>query len=248
MSDGVIRIKKESIWKYSTFLLAALLIVMLVIQYGGDRTVVQRGDSGNAPLPSVGGKVQIPISDTDVQIGPKDATVTVVEFADFSCPWCGAASGKNVDVVAYAKSNINPSWEPPLPRFMDEYVKTGKVHFVMKYYPGHGSGQQAHVVGWCLYEQNPDAFWKYHDLVYADQANANNLVKMKALAIQAGGDSTKLDSCLNAKKYDARLAEETALGRSIGFQGTPAFYVNGVEVQGGAVPYETLKKAIDAAK
>ena len=56
-----------------------------------------------------------------------------------------------------------------------------------------------------------------------------------------------LDSCLNSKKYDSQLEEESALGRSIGVQGTPAFFVNGLEVSGGAISYSTLKAAVDTA-
>ena len=238
MSQRVIRIKKESLWKYSTFLLVALLIVLL-FTFG--RT------SPSEPLEVVRGGGTISVSDVDVQIGSKDAKVTVVEFADFSCPWCGGASGKNAEVVAYAKANLGSDWESAVPRLLEEYVKTGKVLFVTKYYPGHGSGQQAHLVGWCLYEQNPEAFWKYHDLVYADQTNTNNVGVMKAHAQKAGGDLAKIESCLSAKKYDARLAEETAQGRALGFGGTPAFYVNNVEVEGGAVSFNVLKQAIDAA-
>ena len=248
MSEQVLRIKKENAWKYSTFLLAALLVVLLMVQYGSERGVVTQGTGvGAQVLPAVQGKAQIPVSDKDVQIGSSDASVTVVEFADFSCPWCGAASGQNTEVVTYAKAQISAQWEPPVPKMMEEYVKNGKIRFVMKYYPGHGSGQQAQLIGWCLYDQNKDSFWKYHDLVFANQADANNAAKMKTLAQQAGGNVTNIDECLKSKNYEARLAEDSALGRSLKIAGTPAFYVNNIEVLGGAVSYSTLKQAIEAA-
>lgn len=250
--ETVITIKKESLWKYSTFILAALLIIVLFVWLGGKDGGTGNGATkqatGNTPqqLPPQTGKAEIPITDADVQKGPKDAKVTIVEFSDFSCPFCGGASGESKDVVSYLKSG-NPAWEAPVPGVMRDYVKTGKARFVLKYFPGHGSGQQAHLVGWCLYEQNKDAFWSYHDKVFQQQDKANERDTMIALAVSSGGDKSKLESCLSSKKYDARLNDETGQGKAVSVRGTPAFFVNGVEVPGGAIPYEAMKRAIEAA-
>lgn len=177
-------------------------------------------------------------------IGSADAPVTIVEFSDFSCPFCGAASGASEEYVAYMKQN-NPSWESPVQGIMENYVKSGKVRFILAYFPGHGTGVQAQLVGWCLNEQSSDAFWKYHDLVFAVQDKTDDLEAMKALAKQAGGNANTLNACLTAKKYDSYIQSDTDYGRSIGVSGTPAFYVNG-QLVSGAVPFSDIQATIEA--
>lgn len=177
-------------------------------------------------------------------IGKADAPVTIVEFSDFSCPFCGAASGDAEQYVQYMKQN-NPSWEAPVRGILDNYIDNGKVRFIFAYFPGHGTGQQAHLVGWCLYEQNHAAFWKYHDLVFADQENTNDLEKMKAHAKTAGANVNTLNTCLTSKKYDSYIQSDTDYGRQLGVSGTPAFFVNG-QLVSGAVPFSQLQQVIEA--
>ena len=173
-------------------------------------------------MPAQQEQSEIPISDADPQIGKADAPVTIVEFSDFSCPYCGAASGKNQQIVDYMKSRT-PSWEPAIPGIIKNYVESGKVRLVFKYFPGHGSGQQAQLVGWCLNDQNKELFWKFHDEAFAVQDSTNDLTKMKELAQKVGADMSKLNSCLTSKKYDSKLSTDTQVGQSVGVQGTPAF-------------------------
>ncbi len=98
--------------------------------------------------------------------GNKDAGVTIIVFSDPSCPFCAAAAGAP-EMVSYMQSR-SPSWQPPVPGIMEEYVDTGKVKIVFKYFPGHGSGKTAMKALWCANEQGK--FWELHDLVFANQA------------------------------------------------------------------------------
>ncbi|MEK6898659.1 MAG: thioredoxin domain-containing protein [Nanoarchaeota archaeon] len=200
--------------------------------------------TGNTGTPS--GPVDIDYAKLshEPSIGSADAPVTIVEFSDFSCPFCGAASGDSVEYVAYMKQN-NPSWESPVQGIMENYVKTGKVRFILAYFPGHGTGVQAQLVGWCLNEQSSDAFWKYHDLVFAVQDKTDDLEAMKDLAKQAGGNANVLNACLTAKKYDSYIQSDTDYGRQLGVSGTPAFYVNG-QLVSGAVPFSDIQATIEA--
>jgi protein-disulfide isomerase len=186
--------------------------------------------------------VDIPIGNSPV-LGNSNAKLTIVEFSDFSCPYCGAASGQAADMVSYMKTN-DPTWLPAVPGIIKDYVNTGKAKLVYKYSMGHTGGHPATLVGLCLNDQG--LFWKFHDKAFADQADVENLDKMKSLAQSVGADMTKLNACLTSKKYDSKLNDDEALGQSVGIGGTPAIYANGIKVANGAQSYTDVKKAIDA--
>lgn len=186
--------------------------------------------------------VNIPIGNSPV-LGNANAKLTIVEFSDFSCPYCGAASGQSKDYVDAMKSKYS-GWEPAIPGIIRDYVNTGKAKLVYKYSMGHSGGHPATLVGFCLNDQN--LFWEFHDKAFAAQADVENLDKMRAIAQSLGADMTKLNACLDSKKYDSKLDDDESLGQSIGLSGTPAIYANGILVAHGAESYSDVKKAIDA--
>src|SRR3989338_2500250 len=96
-STGTITIKKESLWKYSTFVLVAVLIVGAFVFFSNSDS------TGTGDVVRNGEKVDIEIGDAPV-IGSESAPVTIIEFSDFSCPFCAAASGDNEELVNYMKS------------------------------------------------------------------------------------------------------------------------------------------------
>ena len=186
--------------------------------------------------------VEIPIDNSPV-LGKSDAILTIVEFSDFSCPFCGAASGQSKDMVEYMISKY-PTWQPMIPGIIKDYVETGKAKFVFKYSMGHTGGKPAMLVGLCLNDQG--LFFKFHDKAFANQSNVEDLSKMKDLAKSLGADVNKLQICLDSKKYDSKLVDDQSLGQKIGIGGTPALYANGVKVASGAEDYTDVKKAIEA--
>src|SRR3989344_261179 len=121
-------------------------------------------------------------------IGNLSAKVSVIEFSDFSCPYCAAASGESEQYVLYMKQN-DPSWEPAVPGIMEDYVQTGKVRFSYMFSYGHSGGKPASLVGWCLNEQ--ELFWQFYDIAFAHQSDVEDLSKMKTLAQDLGADMTK---------------------------------------------------------
>ena len=189
-------------------------------------------------------KVNVAIGDAPVK-GKADAKVTIIEFSDPSCPFCGAATGGNAQVVAYLQQR-DSSWTAPVPGIMKDYVDTGKVKIAFKYFPGHGKGADAMKIMWCSNDQGK--FWEVHDKMFAnqDKMEAGDTAGLKKLAVDAGVDSAKLESCLSSGKYDAKLQSDMAEGRSAGVSGTPAFIINGQMVV-GAQSYTDMKQVIDAA-
>lgn len=175
-------------------------------------------------------------------IGEANAPITIYIFSDFSCPYCAAASGANIDMVS-AMQQRDPTWTAPMPGIIKDYVETGKVKIVWKYFPGHGTGKPAQRVGWALNEQG--LFWEYHDLAFANTNDVSSLSKMKDLAESLGADMDKLDDVIKSGKYESQFEEDTNMGKSNGVTGTPAFFVNGKLIS-GAQSYSNLKLVIDS--
>ena len=91
-----------------------------------------------------------------------------------------------------------------------------------------------------------DAFWEYHDLVYAQGAqrvpfsNEN----LKLFAGEIGLDQTTFDECLDSGKHTQFVQQQTALANQIGVNSTPAFLINAQAVL-GAQPFDTFSQVIE---
>jgi protein-disulfide isomerase len=180
------------------------------------------------------------IGDSPV-LGDLKAPVTIYEFTDFSCPFCAAADNYNQEVIDYLKKQ-DSTWQAPIPKIEENYVKTGKVKIVFKYYPGHGAGMAAQAVGLALNEQG--LFWKFYDAAFENQQDTGDITKMKDLAKSLGADMDKLNTFLNAKKYESTLNDDIAMAKAAGIKGTPTFVINGQVIK-GAESYSEFAKVID---
>lgn len=174
-------------------------------------------------------------------LGNVSAPVTIYEFSDFSCPYCAASVGYNQPIIDQLKKG-NPGWEAPIPRIKEKYIDTGKVRLVYKYARGHGTGEPAHLVGWCLNEQN--LFWQFHDEAFKRQSETNNINKMKEIAQSLGADMNALQQCLDSNKYNDLLDKDDSMGASNGVKGTPSFFINGKSVE-GAASFSTFERLIE---
>ncbi len=164
------------------------------------------------------------------QRGDPNAKVTVVEFADYQCPFCK----RYHDTVG--------------PDFLKQYVDTGKVRFVYKHsaFLGQESVWAAQAAE-CAADQGK--FWQYHDLLFSKQNGENvgtftkdNLI---AYAKEIGLDSAKFDPCLKNDETLSRVAADTQEGRTAGVSGTPTFFINGKPLV-GAQPLSVFQSQIDA--
>lgn len=244
----------DGFWKVTTVVLIVVL-AFLVFRNPAASTGTTGGTvAAPSPSPSAPSAGQIDMNslmNDAPTLGSNDAPVTVVEFSDFSCPYCAMASGDNEQYLAYAKQNFGASWEPIVTNLIKDYVDTGKVKFVSKYMMGHSGGHPAQLVGWCLEDQSSDLFWKFYPAAFADQQDVEDLAKMKDLAKGLGADMTELQSCLDSNKYQSRFDTEQSEGIAVGVRGTPAFIVGKSDGQGtlisGAVPYSQVKQAVEAA-
>lgn len=235
--DNVIKGKSYTPVLILLLVVAAFLIGMLVtkIQYleksaqNQAPAVAQQQQQGQQP-PTIapGQRVNVDAGNLPV-MGDKNAKVTVVEFADYQCPYCEKW---------FTDSEQN---------LINDYVKTGKVKFAFRDYAflGQESNWAAEAAR-CANDQGK--FWDYHDYLYKHQGSENSGTftkdNLKKFAADLGLDTTQFNACLDADKYAKAAADDLAAGQKAGVSGTPTIYVNGLQLV-GAQPYDTLKQTID---
>lgn len=182
-----------------------------------------------AVAPSPKAKVDVSAGHLPVK-GNDKAKVTVVEFADFQCPFCERF---------YTQVEIN---------LLKDYVDTGKVKFAFRNYAFLGQESTwAAEASECANEQNK--FWEYHDYLYTHQGKENagdfSKEKLEGFAQAIGLNTDQFKSCLESDKYAAKVKEDFTQGQAAGVQGTPATFING-QLVSGAQPYSNFKSIIDA--
>ncbi|GIW39649.1 MAG: oxidoreductase [Candidatus Binatia bacterium] len=153
--------------------------------------------------------------------GAETAPVTIVEFADYECPFCKRA-------------------EPTVRKVLSEYGD--RVRFVYRHYPlpFHAHARAAARASLCAGEQGK--FWEYHDaLMAADELDPKLL---EETARRLGLDEGKFRSCFASSKFEKVLEEDLAEAARLGVDGTPTFFVNG-RVLDGAQPFERFQEVIE---
>lgn len=238
-SRDAMRMRGQNSYVIPASIVIAGVLIALAVVYSN------RGASDSAAIKNaaIGGAATqgSPPSPSDLAgdapfLGSPKAPVTVVEFADFQCPFCG---------------RFFQTVEAPL---IDQYVKTGKVRFVYRNFAflGPESGDAAAAAA-CAGEQGK--FWEYHDYLFGHQQGENegafakaNLKKF-ARAV-AGIDGAKFDPCLDQGRYMNAVTADTAAGKTYGVTGTPATFINGRLISGAqpiaqfvSVIEEELKKS-----
>lgn len=156
-------------------------------------------------------------------LGPPNAPVTLVEFSDFQCPACR-------------------SFAPTLKRVAKEFGNSVQIVYRQLPIPSiHRFAIKAAEASLCANEQGK--FWELHDLMFSEQDRLDE-ADLKDKAERVGMDHARFDSCLSGSPYLRQVQDDMLEAARIGVAGTPAVFINGVMIEGGAVPYETLAAAI----
>jgi protein-disulfide isomerase len=181
------------------------------------------------PTPS---KVTMGVASGWYSIGRDDAPVTVVEFADYQCPFCRRFHS---DAFAELKK---------------DFIDTGKVRFVSRDLPldFHPNAPGGAAAARCAGDQGK--FWEMRDLLLASDADLSQASLVQD-ARQIHIDASTFSTCLGDKKYAAAIQKDVADAGSLGISGTPSFVVaktakdqmNGVLIV-GAVPFSVFDNAI----
>ena len=165
-----------------------------------------------------------PVSSRDHAEGPADAPVTLVEYGDYQCPFCGAAY--------------------PVVKLLQETLGK-KLRFVFRNFPlteahpyaliGAEAAEAAAVQG---------KFWEMHDMIYEQQ----ELLEPDIIPVWAeklGLDLEKFGKDIEQGAVAARVKEDRRSGTRSGVNGTPTFFINGRR-HDGAPDYQSLLAALEA--
>jgi protein-disulfide isomerase len=158
--------------------------------------------------------------------GDADASIVVVEFSEFQCPFCTRA-------------------QPTIEQLLEDYdgkLKTVHMNFIV-----HESAKLASVAAECAEDQGK--YYEMHDLIF--ETSKTDEAGLKELAGQLGLDMDEFSACLGAGKDDV-LAIQQAAGSSNGVRGTPSFVI-GKEIDGkvigtlivGAQPIDQFKQILE---
>ena len=151
-------------------------------------------------------------------LGPKDAPITLVEYSDFECPFCG----RGYTTVKELMKKYN-----------------GKIRFVYKHLPLNFHPQA--MISAQYYEairlQDEKKAFAFHDEIYKDQKGlSEGAAFLDKVAKKVGADIKKVKKDINSEKVTQRIDEDMKEASSLGMQGTPGFLVNGIPVRGAYPP------------
>ncbi len=170
---------------------------------------------------------------TDLQpsFGTPGATVVIVVFSDFECPYCK-------DEAKALRTNLLSTY----PTQVRLYFKDLPLEQI------HPWAKPASIAGRCVFKQNPAAFWDYFDWAYEHQGelNADNL-KSKVLEFAKGKelDALQLERCIDTKATEAEVDRSVAEAKELAVTGTPTLFVNGRQLIGPSTQWPNLRQVID---
>ena len=197
----------------------------------GPSAVANNGNQIPSPAPS-----QIPTQapsgtvseDDDAVKGSADASVTIIEFSDYECPFCGRY------------------FQETYPKIVSEYIDTGKVRYIFRDFPlsFHPNAQKAAEAAEAARELGGDEkYYEMHDAIFGNQQSIG-ISDLKGYAREIGLDGTKFDQILDSGKYASEVQKDFQDGQRAGVTGTPSFFINGRQLV-GAQPFEAFQQIIE---
>src|SRR3989338_300627 len=167
------------------------------------------------------GTVDVVVNDRPM-LGSRNAPVTIVEFADFGCPFSRTSS-----FVMRALAIKYPN----------------KFAYIYRDFPLlelHPLAQKASEASACANAQ--EKFWEYHDKLYQNQDTLEE-ASFEQFANQLNLDTTHFHACLIAGTYTKQVEQDYADGLAAGVRGTPTFFINGNRIP-GSIPKNILENVI----
>jgi protein-disulfide isomerase len=169
------------------------------------------------------GRLTPPVSDEDHAAGPADAPVTLVEYGDFECPYCG---------MAY-----------PIVKAIQRRLGT-RLRFVFRHFPlkeSHPHAKHAAEASECAAAQ--DAFWRMHDTLYENQHALADRDLLR-YAGQLGLDVERTARELEEGTHARAVRDDFRSGVKSGVNGTPTFFVNGERYDGAWADESAFLRAL----
>lgn len=222
-------------------LLPFYMVLGLVAVLGGIFVLNQLGNTQAPPsavtLEQVLHPFNAPVGKTDdgfAYKGDPNAPVKVIEYSDFQCPSCGS----------YARSKLAQD-------ITKQYVETGKIQFIYHDFPlnQHPNAIPAATAARCAADQDPNQFWRMHDVLFGRQGewgtDRRPAARFAGYAGELGLDQGTFEQCFASGQYTQPLQAAAQAAITAGIPATPTFVVDGeqVSLQQGT----ELQQAIDAA-
>lgn len=196
----------------------------------------QQGGTGTAPTTNT---AVMTLTSRDAVLGSANAPVTMIEYGDYQCPFCGEEF--------FAQTE---------PQIIQNYVNTGKVKFVFRDFAFLGAESTAAAnAAQCANDQGK--MWPYHDALYTakvadDQKGGSeddgffSTAELLKLGQQVGLNMATFTSCVQNQSDLSIVNQEKTDATAQGVNSTPTFFINGTQIL-GAQPYAQFQQALDAA-
>jgi protein-disulfide isomerase len=170
-------------------------------------------------------RYRVPVSAAQPSHGPADALVTIVEFSDFECPFCGRVL-------------------PTMQQIEKDYGNKVRIVWRNQPLPFHQNAMPAAMAAMEAWEQGKATkFWAMHDKLFENRS-ALTRPDLEKYAGELGLDVAKFKAALDSKKHEKAIQDDQAVAADIGARGTPSFFINGRPLR-GAQPVEKFKEIID---
>lgn len=144
--------------------------------------------------------------------GSSDATLTLVEYTDYVCPFCARY------------------FHQTLPVLLEKYGRTGKVNFVADDFPLdslHPTAPNGAAAAACVAAQGAARFWQMHDRIFEGQQEWGRLADPAAFLADAakktGVDMKAYGQCVGSDRIKSQVKKRVAAAQALGFTGTPSF-------------------------
>src|SRR5579863_8994196 len=209
-------------------------IAGIAVMYGYDQRRIRSGEitADNASWSASPGawddsESPVPISSKDPMWGKRDAPVTIVQYSDYQCPFCSRVEPTMDQVkTTYGPDKVRIVWKDnPLP-------------FHQNAKPAAEAAQGVFTLA------GNDGFWKFHDTAFKNQGQLGPDSYPKWAQESGVKDAAGYKAGLDGHKWADKVEKDLNDGKAAGVQGTPAFYVNGVFIN-GAQPFDNFKQTID---
>jgi protein-disulfide isomerase len=171
-------------------------------------------------------RLHVPVSDQrDHVLGPADAPVTLVEYGDYECPYCGRAY-------------------PIVKRLREEMG--GRMRFVFRNFPLNTIHEHAGVAAQAAEAAAAQGkFWEMHNLLFEHQDDLAE-ADLRGYALRLGLEIYRFDADLSSEVFARRVREDFRGGIRSGVNGTPTFFINAARYN-GSLEFDELREAVEQA-
>src|SRR6201982_3418073 len=172
-----------------------------------------------------------PQSLPDMALGPKDAKVTITEYASMTCPHCAAFN------------------DQVFPKIKSEFIDTGKVRYVFREFPLDIMAAAGSLLSRCIANGDPNKYFAVTDLLFKSQSDwvmKNTTESLSRIGKQAGLSQQQVDDCLKDQALlDKIAADQKYASEVLKVDSTPTFFINGEKIK-GETSFEEFDKRIKA--